>query len=46
MLDELGLAAEPPAAGKIDLNASATYRAALERVESVRRFLASREIAV
>ena len=46
VLAEVGLAAGPPAAGKIDLNASPTYRAALERVESVRRFLASREIAV
>jgi single-stranded-DNA-specific exonuclease len=46
VLAEVGLNTEPPAAGKIDLNASPTYRAALERVESVRRFLASRDIAI
>ncbi|MGN6380755.1 MAG: single-stranded-DNA-specific exonuclease RecJ [Gaiellales bacterium] len=46
VLAEIGLNGKPHTGGKLDLSASATYRQALERVESIRRFLASDQIAV
>jgi single-stranded-DNA-specific exonuclease len=46
VLAEIGLNGTPHAGAKLDLTASATYRQAMERVESIRRFLASDQIAV
>jgi hypothetical protein len=46
VLGEVGLDAGGSVAVKIDLEASPTYREALARVEAVKRFLASDQIAV
>ena len=46
MLGEVGLVSGATAPRKVDLEESPTYREAVARIEAVKRFLASDQVAV